>query len=43
MGMLDAVKDCYLNGQCPDCFEDIPSMAIEGEECYNCGHVFSGQ
>jgi rubredoxin len=30
----------YLSGECPDCGEKIPSVAIEGDECGNCGHVF---
>jgi hypothetical protein len=30
----------YLAGECPDCGEKIPSVAVEGDECGNCGHVF---
>jgi DNA-directed RNA polymerase subunit RPC12/RpoP len=37
----NSVKESYLGGVCPDCGEDIPDYADEGEECTNCGHVFS--
>ena len=35
-----SVKSCYEDGVCPDCGEDIPDDAVEGQECENCGHVF---
>ena len=34
------IKDDYDNGECPDCYEDIPDDMVEGGECENCGHVF---
>jgi hypothetical protein len=34
------VKDFYPDCLCPDCQDDIPDDAVEGEECLNCGHVF---
>ncbi len=37
----NSVKESYLGGVCPDCGEDIPDAADDGEECVNCGHVFS--
>jgi hypothetical protein len=33
------VADEY-DGICPDCQEDIPDDAVEGDECADCGHVF---
>jgi len=36
------IKDNYPNGECPDCNEPIPDNIAEGQECFNCGHVFSG-
>lgn len=36
----DRVKDEYPDGVCPDCGENIPDDAQEGEQCGNCGHVF---
>jgi rubredoxin len=36
------VRDDYENGECPDCGQDIPKAAVQGEECSNCGHVFTG-
>ena len=38
--MNEKVKACYENGVCPDCNQDIPEGAVEGDECTNCGHVF---
>lgn len=37
---MKKVKEQYENGQCPDCFLDIPETAISEEACDNCGHVF---
>lgn len=37
---MNSVKDSYINGECPDCYENIPEEAENGDECYNCGHVF---
>jgi hypothetical protein len=34
------LQQAYEFGACPDCSEDIPSYAVEGDECGNCGHVF---
>lgn len=34
------VKDEYLDGKCPDCFEQIPDDVVKGDKCPNCGHVF---
>jgi DNA-directed RNA polymerase subunit RPC12/RpoP len=36
----ELIKGHYPDGECPDCGEDIPDNATEGEECGNCGHVF---
>ena len=38
--MIETIKDGYPDGVCPDCGEEIPDDAMEGEECCNCGHVF---
>jgi rubredoxin len=38
--MMNAVKNSYPNGECPDCGENIPDDVQSGEECANCGHVF---
>jgi adenine-specific DNA methylase len=35
------VIDNYEHGLCPDCSEEIPKNATVGEECSNCGHVWS--
>lgn len=35
------MKELYENGLCPDCQEEIPDDAQEGQECENCGHVFN--
>lgn len=35
----DLVTDHFK--ECPDCGSEIPSDAIRGEECENCGHVFN--
>ena len=37
---MNPVKDNYENGECPDCFAEIPDDVGEGDECQNCGHVF---
>lgn len=34
------IKDNYPDGICPDCSLDIPSNAVDGSECVNCGHIF---
>lgn len=34
------VKSQYKGGKCPDCGEEIPDDAIDGEDCSNCGHIF---
>lgn len=34
------VKEEYEDGVCPDCGEEIPEEATEGESCSNCEHVF---
>lgn len=35
-----AVKATYPNGRCPDCGQMIDDSVEDGEECWNCGHVF---
>lgn len=35
-----SVKDAYENGVCPDCGEEIPDEAVQGQACSNCGHAF---
>ena len=42
-GCYMSIKDNYPDGICPDCSLDIPSDAIEGSECVNCGHVFCNE
>lgn len=37
----EVIKDNYDNGECPDCGEEIPDDALSGEECSNCGHVWT--
>ena len=37
----DAAKDQYEGGVCPDCGEEIRPTAVQGDECDNCGHVFT--
>jgi hypothetical protein len=37
---LPGVHAAYEGGVCPDCQEEIPDDAVEGDECSNCGHVF---
>lgn len=31
----------YPNGECPDCGEPIDKLAVNGDACSNCGHVFN--
>jgi hypothetical protein len=38
---MNKVKDSYPDGSCPDCFETIPDDVVEGDDCVNCGHVFT--
>lgn len=40
---MNPIKESYLNGECPDCSNDIPSDVANGESCLNCGHVFVSQ
>ncbi len=35
-----SISECYPDGVCPDCGEEIPDDCTEGQECNNCGHVF---
>jgi len=35
-----SLKDSYVNGECPDCGQDIPDNVQEGNICSNCEHVF---
>lgn len=37
----NALLAAYPDQECPDCGEPIPDTAVEGDECVNCGHVFS--
>lgn len=46
--MSGALKDSskyaywhYEDGKCPDCGEDIPAEAVQGESCANCSHVWA--
>jgi hypothetical protein len=34
------VGNAYENAACPDCEKEIPSNAVEGNACEECGHVF---
>jgi len=34
------IKNNYPNGECPDCYENIPDDVSHGDGCSNCGHVF---
>lgn len=36
----DRLVDSYEDGVCPDCGDVIPSDAVHGSSCNNCGHVF---
>jgi hypothetical protein len=38
---LNPIKYEYVDGLCPDCGQDIPKNAAEGESCSNCEHVFN--
>ncbi len=38
---INKVKESYEDGICPDCSEDILNDVVEGDECSNCGHVFT--
>lgn len=35
------IRSTYVDGVCPDCGENIPLDIKNGQECENCGHVFS--
>lgn len=37
---MNAIKESYENGKCPDCGENIPDDVVDGQECLHCGHVF---
>lgn len=37
---MNAVKNNYPDGVCPDCGTLIPDDAVDSAECKNCGHVF---
>lgn len=37
---MNAIKNSYPNGVCPDCGDEIPDDVESGQECANCGHVF---
>lgn len=37
---MNAIKNNYPDGVCPDCRTLIPDNTIDGNECKNCGHVF---
>lgn len=39
--MENKVYQSYLNGECPDCGDNIPKSVKDGEECKNCNHVFT--
>lgn len=39
---MNAIKESYPNGECPDCGETIPDNVQEGQQCVNCDHVFCG-
>ena len=36
----ELIRSAYRKGQCPDCQEPIPEWVVDGENCFNCGHVF---
>ena len=38
-----AVRDSYEDYACPGCGEEIPCGTVDGDECKNCGHMFSVQ
>ncbi len=40
---MNAIKEAYHNGECPDCGDEIPDDVQEGQECANCGHVFCAE
>ena len=37
---MNAIKDNYPEGICPDCGTLIPDDTVDGAACKNCGHVF---
>lgn len=37
---MNAIKNSYEDGICPDCGEDIPDDVVEGQACENCEHAF---
>ena len=37
---LTELQASYDDAECPDCGEAIPDVAVNGDECSNCGHVF---
>jgi hypothetical protein len=38
---VETASQHYENGECPDCGDDIADYAGKGDECDNCGHVFT--
>ena len=39
--MAEPIKRFYIDGLCPDCLEEIPADAVEGDRCAVCGSEFS--
>ena len=37
---MNAIKESYPLGECPDCGQDIPDNVEAGQACTNCEHVF---
>ena len=39
--MAEPIKRFYIDGLCPDCLEEIPADAVEGDRCTVCNSEFS--
>ena len=39
--MANSIKEGYIDGECPDCGEEIPDDVVCCQACKNCGHVFT--
>jgi hypothetical protein len=37
------ILESYVGEEYPDCGEAIPRNVLTGDECANCGHIFTAQ
>lgn len=37
----ELIRESYEKAECPDCGNPIAEWVVGGDECINCGHVFT--